>query len=77
MFQIAQVNKALAAIADRVDNGYRVVFDKDEATGKDASYILHKKTKKAIKSTRLGNVWVIEAIVDMNNVPSEVFGRRG
>ena len=60
-----------------MDNGYRVVFDTDEVTGKDASYLLHKKTKRIIKSTRLGNVWVIEAIVDMKNVPSEVFGRRG
>ena len=33
-FQMAEVNKALASIADRVDNHYRVVFDQCEKTGK-------------------------------------------
>ena len=77
LFQIAEVNKALAAIADRVDNGYRVVFDTDEETGRDASYLYHKKTKRLIKATRTGNVWVIEAIVNMGDVTDESFAGRG
>ena len=49
IFQMAEVNKALASIADRVDNNYKVVFDKDEESGRDASYMINKKTKKVIK----------------------------
>ena len=75
-FQIAEVNKALGAVSDRVDNDYRVVFDKDSRTGRDASYMLNKKDKKVIKMTRLGNVWVVDAIVDMKDI-SEGFVRQG
>ena len=80
-FQIAEVNKALASIADRVDHGYRVTFDKDEKTGRDASYMLHKKSKKIIKMTRHGNVWRVEAIVDVDNIDEDrmpaSFARQG
>ena len=75
-FQIAEVNKALGAVSDRVDNDFRVVFDKDSRTGRDASYMLDKKSKKAIKMTRLGNVWVVDAIVDVKDI-SEDFVRQG
>ena len=67
-FQIAEVNKALGAVSDRVDNNYRVVFDKDTRTGRDASYMLDKVKKKAIKMTRTGNVWVVDAIVDVKDI---------
>ena len=77
LFQIAEVNKALGAIADRVDNNYRVVFDKDMKSGHDSSYILNKGTNKIMKSSRIGNVWVIEAIVDAENVGHESFARLG
>ena len=76
IFHIAEVNKALASIADRVDNGWRVVFDQDES-GRDTSHMIHKKTRKAIKCTRVGNVWIIEAIVDINKISDERFARRG
>ena len=72
---MAEVNKALASIADRVDNSYRVVFDKDDETGGDISYLLQKKTKQIIKMTRVGNVCVIEATVDIGNL-DESFARR-
>ena len=75
IFQIAEVNEALASIADRVDNGWRVGFDQDES-GRDVSHMLHKKTKRVIKSTRVGNVWVIEAIVRLDEINDEVFARR-
>ena len=74
-FQIAEVNKALASIADRVDNNNRVVFDKDEKTGRDASYIFNKTTKKIIKMTRVCNVWKVDAIVDPEDTESESRGR--
>ena len=76
LFQIAQVNKALGAIADRVDNNYRVIFDKNMATGYDASYILNKFNNKVTKSTRIGNIWVIEAIVYAEDVGEASFVRR-
>ena len=76
LFQIAQVNKALGAIADRVDNNYRVIFDKNMATGYDASYILNKSNNKVTKSTRIGNIWVIEAIVYAEDVGEASFVRR-
>ena len=44
------------------------------ATGHDSSYILNKKTNKVMKSSRIGNVWVIEAII---NAEDAGFVRRG
>ena len=78
-FQIAEVNKALASIADRVDHNCRVVFDRDEKTGQDASYILNKTTMKVIKMTRVGNVWKVDAIIDAAHANHEQsgFARRG
>ncbi len=64
-----------------MDHGYRVTFDKDEKTGRDASYMLHKKSKKIIKMTRHGNVWRVEAIVDVAHVDADIllasFARQG
>ena len=76
IFQMAEVNKALASIADRVDNTYKVISDQDEKTGRDASYMINKKTKEVTKMTRVGNVWIIEALVDMKNMNGS-FARRG
>ena len=76
-FQIAEVNKALAAVSDRVDHAYRVVFDKDMDTGRDLSYMLHKPTSRIIKMTRINNVWIVEAIVDIPKNNSSSFTRRG
>ena len=77
IFQMAEVNKALAAVADRVDHRYRVVFDKDDNTGLDSSYMLNKATNKIIKMTRVGNVWVVNAIVSAEDAGPGGFGRRG
>ena len=63
VFQIAEVNKALASVSYMVDNGYRVTFDRDAATGRDISMMLHKASGAAIKLTRDKNVWVLDAIV--------------
>ena len=75
-FQIAEVNKALAAVADRVDAGFKVVFDKEERTGVDTSHMAHKASGKVIKSNRNGNVWTIDAFVDPSHT-GQGFGRRG
>ena len=75
-FQIAEVNKVLAAVADRVDSGYRVVFDRDDETKEDVSYMIHKKTGKTTKCRRKGNVWTIDAYVAPEHL-TEVFVRRG
>ena len=62
--QVAEVNKALGAVSYLVDKGYRVVFDKDETTGKDISYMMKKKTKVTSRFRRERNIWILDAFVD-------------
>ena len=75
-FQIAEVNKALASVSTMVDSGYRVIFDKDEKTGKDLSFATHKASGESIRLIREKNVWVIDAYISEHG-PSkaEGFGR--
>ena len=47
-----------------VDAGHRVVFDRDDATGTDLSFITCKATGESIKMRRDRNVWTIDAFVD-------------
>ena len=63
-FQIAEVNKTLAAVSALVDAGHRVVFDQDEATGVDISFITHKKIGASVRMRRERNVWVVDAYID-------------
>ena len=77
MFQNVEVNKVLASIADRVDNAYRVVFDKDMTTGRDISYMLNKRTNRMTKITRVGTFCIIEAIINAEGAGTESFVRRG
>ena len=51
-FQVAEVNKALAAVSALVDSNHQVVFDKDMATGADISFITDKATGVGTKMTR-------------------------
>ena len=77
-FQVANVNKVLAAVSAMVDSGHRVTFDKDLETGTDLSFILHKATGKCIRMRRERNVWVIDTYVEdegTKNVESD-FARR-
>ena len=67
----------MGAIADRVDRNNRVVFDKDEYTGRDVSYILDKTEKRATKMSRTGNVWKVDAIVRVESVENKSCVRRG
>ena len=62
--QVAEVNKALGAVSYLVDKGYRVVFDKDLASGKDISYMMKKSTKATSRFRRERNIWVLDAYVD-------------
>ena len=71
VFQIAEVNKALGSVSYLVDNGYRVAFDKDAATGKDLSFMIHKPSGRTTRFRRDRNVWVLDAIVE-----SSGFGRQ-
>ena len=68
-FQIAEVNKVLASVSFMVDTGHRVVFDQDEETGQDISFILNKKTGTCVKMCRGRQVWVIDACVDEDIEP--------
>ena len=63
-FQIAEVNKVLASVSSLVDTRHRVVFDKDDKTGLDISFITSKATGKSVKMRRERNVWVIDAFVE-------------
>ena len=47
-----------------VDAGHRVVFDLDDATGTDLSFITCKATDDSINMRRDRNVWTIDAFVD-------------
>ena len=78
-FQVANVNKPLMSISDRVDNRCRVVYDQDDITGEDLTHIFDKKTQKAIKLRRVGKVWILDCTVkaDMLAEDNMVFSRRG
>ena len=43
-FQIAEVNKALAAVSSLVDRAYKVICDKDFKTRADMSFMTNKIT---------------------------------
>ena len=76
-FQIAEVNKALGSISYLVDNGYRVVFDKDPASGRDMSCMIHKGSNRVSRFRRDRNVWVLDAVVSKDNLSETPFQRRG
>ena len=81
-FQVADVNKALMSISDRVDHRCRVVFDQDEETGEDISHIYDKQSRRKLKLARVGKVWVLECSVTedflpMNLVPTNNQGFTG
>ena len=68
IFQIANVNKALGSVAYVVDRAYRVVYDKNMVTGEDLSYMTHKPTNTTYRFRRERNVWILNAVVDINDV---------
>ena len=76
-FQIAEVNKALGSISYLVDNGYRVVFDKDPASGRDMSCMTHKESNRVSRFRRDRNVWILDAVVSKDKITEAPFQRRG
>ena len=75
VFQVAEVNKALGSVAYVVDRAYRVVYDKNMETGEDLSYMIHKPTKTTYRFRRDRNVWILDAIVDIDSVYGDFSGR--
>ena len=67
--RIGSVSKPLLAVCDLVDNGHRVVFEKDSA-GKDVSRIMNLETKKVTPMIREKGVYNIRAeIVPYSQLP--------
>ena len=76
LFQVAEVNKTLAAVSTLVDAGHKVTFDRDEATGVDTRFITHKASGTSLKMRRERNVWVIDAYVkDEEGQSDQLFSR--
>ena len=57
LFQIAAINKPLVSVSKLNEAGYKVIFDDG------SSYMIHKKTKKVIKTKKEKGVFVIDAYV--------------
>ena len=74
-FQIAEVNKVLAAVSSLVDSNCRVVFDRDEKTKADVSFIIDKHTGVSTKMRRERNIWVVDAWVEEPEPTNEGFVR--
>ena len=79
VFQVADVNKPLMSLSDRVDNSCRLVFDQDDETGEDLTHMYDKKSKKKMKLKRVGKVWVLDCTVPATFLAksSSVFSRPG
>ena len=71
-FQVADVNKALMSISDRVDHRCRVVFDVDDETGEDISHIFDKSSRRRLKLTRVGKVWVLDCSITEDFLPANL-----
>ena len=69
-FQLAAINKPLVSVSKLIDDGWRVVFDKD------LSYLLHKESKKVIRMKRERGVFVVDAWVQPED-KTEGFSRLG
>jgi hypothetical protein len=70
VFQIAEVNKPLGSVAYFVDRKFRVVYDQNDVTGEDMSYMIHKPTKKVFRFRRSRNIWILDAVVEL----ADLFG---
>ena len=68
--QIAEVNKFLGSISYLVDQGFRVTFDKDAATGRDLSMMVHKLSGRTSRFRRDRNIWILDAMIEAD------FGRQ-
>ena len=71
VFQVAEVNTALPSIAYLVENNYCVTFDKDTASGKDSSMMVHKPSGRSTRFRRERNIRMTDSVVE-----SRGFGRQ-
>jgi hypothetical protein len=71
VFQVAETNKPLGAASYFVDDGFRVVFDKDMKTGVDLSMMLNKATGEITRFRRVRNIWVMDATIEEEILPHE------
>ena len=77
-FQVAEINKALCAVSQLVDLGYKVIFDKNLETGQDMSYMTYKAANVTSRLRRERNVWILDAYVSLDaNNSEQGFHRRG
>ncbi len=77
VFQVAETNKPLGAVSYFVDDGFRVIFDKDLKTGVDLSMMINKATGEITRFRRDRNVWVMDAIIEDEVIaPEGRFHRR-
>ena len=67
MFQIAEVNKAVGAVPQLVDRGFKVIFDKNTKTGQDMSLMLNKETNVAPPIPKRAQVWVPDAYINKDD----------
>ena len=56
VFQVAEVNKALGSVSYLVDNGCKVIFNKDAASGRDLSHMIHKASGRTTRYRRDRNI---------------------
>ena len=76
MFQVAETNKPLGAASYFVDDGFKVIFDKDMKTGMDLSMMVNKATGEVTRFRRDRNIWVLDAIVEDEIAPHECHSHR-
>ena len=71
-FQVAAVNKALGSVSKMVENGNKMVFDKD------GSYIENKWSKDRLWLREDNGVFVLDMLVAPAEIKPETgFGRQG
>ena len=77
VFQVAETNKPLGAVSYFVDDGFRVIFDKDLKTGVDLSMMINKASGQITRFRRDRNVWVMDAVIEDEVIaPEGRFHRR-
>ena len=69
-FRVADVTKPLLAVAELVDNGYKVVFEKQR--GRDVSRAEYKATGDAIRFIRRGMVFDLDLAVPLGMMSGDV-----
>ena len=64
-FRVTDVTKALLAVSEMVDAGYRIVFDR--ADGVDISHAVHKESDDMLGFTQRNKIYEVEVQVMPDN----------